>query len=643
MSDAMQGHVGDRPTTGTPGAPPLDKLANEAIPKVGEYPAKTSSQPVASDNVFSEFGHAVYQSGIERPLNSLKQLVGMQVESAKPEPELHGAMEVAQVVGSATGQIVDFMLLSKFADGALNMNKVAASAAHAAGAESATLKALTHNQVARATFTSASVGFVNGAFLTPLNDGESGYRRLGNGLVDAGSFAMMGGLRAGLAPGFGEGLVGRITTRATAGAVGGATEAVLNPLTHGQLPDAESVGTNALSWAAGSVIGGEALRGAGKGLSAVKNVFALKPVEFTSPAEKAVPPVTELTKLATPEAQIVPPIPETLPAIFKNPVQVAHVFENAPHEAGLMDQLGASYSEKLAALGLPNTATPIELFKEVAKTSSQVSAYKLGWQTHTFDDGSTITGCTYRLGRYGQSGQGRRATFSTPGDASIAYKTVTWGSSAPFSKWSFETPSVSGTVGENGRLEIKDRFELDVEPGEVASPADKVLPVTEADKTKPATPETTTRTPITNFLPEIFENSNQLAGAFEKIPNSERALMNQLGVSYTEKLSALGLPNTATPRDLFDKIRGDRSTEVSRGNSHVQTHTFDDGSTISERFFGNPVLHQSRYTFATPDGASLTLEKATHDSPEVYKNTTRWSFQTPSMSGTISDTTDPWR
>jgi hypothetical protein len=80
-------------------------LTDEAIPKVGEYPAKTSSQQATSGNVFSEFGHAVYQSGIERPLTSLKQLVGMRVESAKPEPELHGAMEAARVVGSATVRI----------------------------------------------------------------------------------------------------------------------------------------------------------------------------------------------------------------------------------------------------------------------------------------------------------------------------------------------------------------------------------------------------------------------------------------------------------------------------------------------------------------------------------------------------------
>jgi hypothetical protein len=274
MSDAIQDYVSDNPTASTTDNTPLEKLVADAIPRVGEYPAKTSSQQATSISVFSEFGHAVYQSGIERPLTSLKQMAeqmtGMQVESAKPEPELHGAMEVARLVGSATGQIVDFMLLNKFAHGALN--KVAASATSAAGAESWTLKALTHNQVARATFTSGSVGFVNGAFLTPLNDGQSSARRLGNGLVDAGSFAMMGGLETWLSPAAGAGLVARFKTAAIAGAAGGATEAVLNPLSHGQLPDAESVVTQAAGWAAGGVIGGEALRGAGRGLNAVRNV-----------------------------------------------------------------------------------------------------------------------------------------------------------------------------------------------------------------------------------------------------------------------------------------------------------------------------------------------------------------------------------
>jgi hypothetical protein len=103
MSDAMQmpDLVGDRPTMGTTGNTTRDKLAYDAIPRVGENPARPRAQSAANGDVFSEFSHAAYQSGIERPLTSLKQMAGMRVESAKPEPELHGAMAVAHAVGSA--------------------------------------------------------------------------------------------------------------------------------------------------------------------------------------------------------------------------------------------------------------------------------------------------------------------------------------------------------------------------------------------------------------------------------------------------------------------------------------------------------------------------------------------------------------
>jgi hypothetical protein len=516
MSDAMpmQEPIDDRAMIGTMGSTTPDKLIAEAIPRVGENPAKTSSQQSTFGDVFSEFGYAAYQSGIERPLTSLKQLVGMQVESAKPESELHGAMEVARVVGSATGQIVDFMLLSKFALGALN--KVTASAA---GAESATLKALAHNEVARATFTSASVGFVNGAVFTPLNDGESSARRLGNGLVDAGSFAMMGGLHAELAAPS-QGFARRVVAGAVAGYWGGATEGVLNPLTHGQLPNAESVVTNAAAWAVGNVIAGEALGGVGKGLNAVKNAFHVDTAEFTSPADKAVPPA-ELTKPPeTPEVRTLPPIADVLPEIFKDGSQVARAFEHAPHDAPLLDQVGVAYAEKLSALGLPNTATPLELFDKIAETSRQVSAGSDDLQTHTFyDDGSSISRSFIPHGRGLHEAY---SAFKTADGASLNSTTLSFGRPLGNGReigtdWGFRTPSVTGYVDGNGEIETMK------------------LP------------------PIADVLPEIFRDDSQAAMPFGNSP-PDAALIDQLGVSYAEKLSALGVPNTATPSEVFDKI-----------------------------------------------------------------------------------------
>jgi hypothetical protein len=559
MSDAMQiqDHVGDGLTTGTTGNATPEKLVAEAIPKVGEHPEKTSSQPAASGNVFSEFGYAAYQSGIERPLNSLKQMVGMQVESTKPEPELHGAMEAARVVGSATGQIVDFMLLSKFAHGALN--KVAAGTV---GAESATLKALAHNQVARATFTSASVGFVNGAFLTPLNNGESSARRLGNGLVDAGSFAMMGGLRAGLVPAYGEGLVGRLKAGSIAGLWGGATEAVLSPLSHGQLPDAESVSTHALAWAAGSVIGGEALRGVGKGLNVVRNIADIKPNEATSetralysaPGSLAENAANDNFPLAKPvemaEARTLPPIANTLPGIFKDSSQVARVFENAPHDAALMDQLGISYTEKLSALGLPSTATPLELFDKVAETSTQVSDGNPGFQTHTFEDGSKIYRQTHPVWRHGRSlGKVSITSFETPDDASITHKTGTGhyfdSRTTALSEWSFKTPSVTGAVGKNGEIAATNAADV--------KPADKVEnPVIEPTKPVEAQPThslagITDKGEIERITKAVFDNSGVVIT--QPPPNWQEITAPKMETSLTDDGHLMRVTH---PEDLTD-------------------------------------------------------------------------------------------
>ncbi len=211
-------------------------------------------------NLVSEFLASAYHSGIQRPLESIGQLAGVKVEIAKTDNNLSGLMKASHVAGSVTGQIFDFFVL----------NRICGSAINKLVTESGTSKLalLTESKFAQGAATAGAVGFVNGALLTPLQDGESSFRRLGNGIVDAGSFAMLGGVGAKYANTFGENLTGRLKLLALAGGAGGATDSVLDPISHGRAPQVKEAALNTASWMFGSMITGEGLRGISKGFSA---------------------------------------------------------------------------------------------------------------------------------------------------------------------------------------------------------------------------------------------------------------------------------------------------------------------------------------------------------------------------------------
>ena len=259
-----------------------------------------AGEPARADgctNVFSEFVASAYQSAIQRPVDSIKQLAGVKVEQA-PEVQLTGAMKVSNVVGSATGQILDFLVLNKIAGRAIK------GAVTASGEASAAARVLAEGTLTRAAATSGTVGFVNGALLTPVQDNEGLSRRMANGLVDAGSFATMGVTGAKFAGSFGDTLLGRAKLSALSGVAGGAVNSVLDPASHGRLPDLKEAAVNTASWAVGSVIAGEALRTAGQGLDLVtKGIQSQRalPVDSTMPTEptrSAEPKPAEPTKSA---------------------------------------------------------------------------------------------------------------------------------------------------------------------------------------------------------------------------------------------------------------------------------------------------------------------------------------------------------
>jgi glycine/D-amino acid oxidase-like deaminating enzyme len=222
---------------------------------------KYDQSPTSVTNVLSEFVVSAYRGSVGRSIDSTKQIAGLQPKAEQPQEHLSGLMKASNIAGTATGEILDFLIL----------NKLAASGAgklvEAAGETSLAARVLAEGSVSRAITTSAAVGFVNGAVLTPLQNNESAFRRLGNGLVDAASFAALGGVGAKYAGKLGDGMLGRAGVNAISGIAGGATNSLLDPISHGRAPEASQVVENAAAWGLGGVVAGEAMRVGAKGLS----------------------------------------------------------------------------------------------------------------------------------------------------------------------------------------------------------------------------------------------------------------------------------------------------------------------------------------------------------------------------------------
>ena len=176
--------------------------------------ATASAEHAGCTNIFSEFATAAYFSGVERPLESIGQLLGVQMSPPPDDSHLTGIMKTSQIAGSVTGQIVDFLILSRITGGSIN--KIAA----AAGEASLVCRTLAVGSIARATTTAATTGFLNGALLSPLQVGEGSFRRLENGLANAGSLALMGALNAKYASKFGDGFIGRVGLSTLSGGAG---------------------------------------------------------------------------------------------------------------------------------------------------------------------------------------------------------------------------------------------------------------------------------------------------------------------------------------------------------------------------------------------------------------------------------------
>ena len=120
-----------------------------------------------------DFLEGLYDGAIGQPLNAIRQLAGAHVE---PNDRSHDSM--AQTAGSLVGSVVDFALLSRLAGSLLS--PVLGTAA---------------NSVLGSALNMGLTGAIYGGLLTPSsNDRGLLQGRLENSLVDATSFAAMGGV-----------------------------------------------------------------------------------------------------------------------------------------------------------------------------------------------------------------------------------------------------------------------------------------------------------------------------------------------------------------------------------------------------------------------------------------------------------------
>ena len=237
----------------------MAKLDHLDLEKVSNSESDVMKSAQAAANLFREFITSSYEGGFVRPLTSINQLAGIRT-APKKEEELHGGMKAAHRIGNATGEILDVVLLNKLAGGAVS------KLARELPPESIAGAALLSHRATKAVLTSGAAGFVNGAFLTPVAEGEGSGRRLGNGIANGAAFAMLGGVRAGYAKTFGDGLAARVAGGALSGAAGGATESTLDPITHGKSPELRAVATSMASWALGNVVAGESMRSLSQGI-----------------------------------------------------------------------------------------------------------------------------------------------------------------------------------------------------------------------------------------------------------------------------------------------------------------------------------------------------------------------------------------
>lgn len=216
-----------------------------------------TTQPEKYSNVIDEFVSGVWQGSVTNKVNGVAQLLGGDVKVS--DVKRSGAAQIAHTAGEVTGDLVDFVIMTKFAGKALSKFAPEIAASGKVG------EYVALNPVGRNMAVGGTVGLVNGMVFTPTKEGESGWNRIGRGITDGATFATLGGVATKLAPmAEGTGVMGRLKMNAYSGAAAGMVNSEVDGLMHGRQVGLGEMALNTAGWTLGNMAFGEALHGLGK-------------------------------------------------------------------------------------------------------------------------------------------------------------------------------------------------------------------------------------------------------------------------------------------------------------------------------------------------------------------------------------------
>lgn len=253
-----------------PGGNPLDSHG----------PLSSDTDNAHERGLMGQFFHAAYKSAVQKPAESLAQLAGAKVSVEQPsDTNLTGMARVADIAGSSAGQILDFVVLQKICGSAIT--RVAANA----GEKSALAATLAENSLGWHVASSGTMGFAYGSLFTPVEEGKSQWTRLGQGLVDAGTFMTLGGVSAKLGTSLSTSLTERLTGNMLAGGAAGIVNTNLDALNHGKKASLSDTAQGAIGWAVGNVAFGEGAYWVGAGANAANKLISGRSSFEAPPAE----------------------------------------------------------------------------------------------------------------------------------------------------------------------------------------------------------------------------------------------------------------------------------------------------------------------------------------------------------------------
>ncbi len=239
-----------------------------SISEISRTALEKSPEAPSLPNALSAFACSAWESGVQRPLESMGQLAGMKLPEHAQEQQRGAVLGFAAKAGEVAGQIADLYLLSKGTGNLVGLARL--------------------DNNSRALLANGLTGAAYGGLLTPVENGQSQWNRLGNAAVFGGTFITLSaaanklqsltgdGIPSRSAAGLGDSFAGQTAKLAAgvgdraivnlgAGASAGLVEAQLSAWTHGKTMASPGDYLNsAAGWAVGNVVFGEAAHDIGK-------------------------------------------------------------------------------------------------------------------------------------------------------------------------------------------------------------------------------------------------------------------------------------------------------------------------------------------------------------------------------------------